>query len=58
VAKDEWEWIDAFPKNRMLAGEVERDRWLTREEADRLVAACPESSSGVDSLCPGNRDAG
>ena len=25
---------------RLLAGEVERDRWLTREEADRLIAAC------------------
>lgn len=42
MARDEWQWIDTFPKIRMLTGEVERDRWLTREEADRLIAACPE----------------
>ncbi|SDW33748.1 Phage integrase family protein [Nitrosomonas communis] len=27
---------------RLLPVEVERDRWLTREEADRLIAASPE----------------
>jgi integrase len=42
MARDEWQWIDSFPKIRMLGGEVERDRWLTREEADRLIAACPD----------------
>lgn len=41
MARDEWQWIDNFPKIRMLPGEVERDRWLTREEADRLIAVCP-----------------
>lgn len=41
VARDEWQWIDSFPKIRMLSGEVERDKWLTREEADRLIQACP-----------------
>jgi integrase len=40
MARDEWQWIDNFPKIRLLPGEVERDRWLTREEADRLIAAC------------------
>jgi integrase len=40
MARDEWQWIDSIPKVRLLAGEVERDRWLTREEADRLIAAC------------------
>lgn len=40
MARDEWQWIDTFPKIRLLHGEVERDRWLTREEADRLIAAC------------------
>lgn len=40
TARDEWQWIDNFPKIRLLPGEVERDRWLTREEADRLIAAC------------------
>lgn len=41
MARDEWQWIDGFPKIRLLSGEVERDRWLTREEADRLIEACP-----------------
>lgn len=41
MARDEWQWIDNFPKIRLLGGEVERDRWLTREEADRLIKACP-----------------
>ncbi len=41
TARDEWQWIDAAPKIRLLSGEVERDRWLTQEEADRLIAVCP-----------------
>lgn len=41
MARDEWQWIDSFPKIKLLAGEVERDRWLTREEADRLIRVCP-----------------
>lgn len=40
MARDEWQWIDTIPKVRMLGGEVERDRWLTRAEADRLIACC------------------
>lgn len=40
MARDEWQWIDTIPKIRMLQGEVERDRWLTRAEADRLIACC------------------
>lgn len=42
TARDEWQWIDSIPKIRLLPGEVERDRWLRREEADRLIAVCPE----------------
>ena len=41
MARDEWQWIDNFPKIRMLSGEVERDRWLLREEAERLIRVCP-----------------
>lgn len=40
MARDEWQWIDTFPKIRLLSGEVERDRWLTREEAERLIRCC------------------
>lgn len=42
MARDEWQWIDTFPKVRLLSGEVERDRWLTREEVDRLLQHCPD----------------
>lgn len=41
MARDEWQWIDQMPKVRLLGGEVERDRWLTREEANRLISVCP-----------------
>jgi integrase len=41
MARDEWQWIDTFPKIKLLKGEVERDRWLTREEAERLIRCCP-----------------
>ncbi|HZQ75499.1 MAG TPA: site-specific integrase [Burkholderiales bacterium] len=47
MARDEWQWIDNFPKIRLLAGEVARDRWLTREEADRLIAACPSHLAAI-----------
>lgn len=41
MARDEWQWITAFPKIRLLPGEVERDRWLTLDEAERLLSVCP-----------------
>jgi integrase len=47
TARDEWQWIDSIPKVRLLLGEVERDRWLTREEADRLLAVCPPHLSAI-----------
>lgn len=41
MARDEWQWLDRIPKVRLLPGEVERDRWLTREEAERLISVSP-----------------
>ncbi|WP_255517222.1 tyrosine-type recombinase/integrase [Herbaspirillum sp. SJZ099] len=41
MARDEWQWIDSFPKIRLLPGEVERDRWLSHAEAACLIAVCP-----------------
>lgn len=38
---------DAIPKIRLLRGEVERNRWLTREEAAKLVAACPPHLAAI-----------
>ncbi len=42
IAREEWQWIDSMPKIRLLPGEVERDRWLNREEANRLIAVAPD----------------
>lgn len=42
TARDEWQWIDSIPKIRLLPGEIERDRWLTRDEADRLIKVAPD----------------
>ena len=47
MARDEWQWIDNFPKIKLLSGEVARDRWLTREEADRLIAACSPHMAAI-----------
>jgi integrase len=40
-ARDEWEWIDRIPKVKALKGAVSRIRWITREEADSLIAELP-----------------
>ncbi len=47
MARDEWQWIDTYPKIKMLPGEVARDRWLTREEADNLVACCSPHMAAI-----------
>lgn len=40
-ACNEWEWIDRVPRIRMLPEPSRRVRWITQEEADRLIAALP-----------------
>jgi integrase len=40
-ACNEWEWIDRVPSVRMLPEPIKRVRWLTRNEADRLIAVLP-----------------
>lgn len=40
-ACNEWEWTDRVPAVRMLPEPIKRVRWLTRDEADRLIAALP-----------------
>jgi len=42
VARDDWGWIARVPKIRMLKEPKRRVRFLTHEEADRLMAALPE----------------
>lgn len=42
VARDDWGWISRVPKIRMLKEPKRRVRFLTEEEADRLMLALPE----------------
>lgn len=38
----QWEWIDRVPHVHMLPEPKRRIRWITRDEADRLIAALPD----------------
>ncbi len=40
-ACNEWEWLDRVPAIRMLPEPTKRVRWITRNEADRLIAELP-----------------
>ena len=42
LAHQDWRWLKAVPKIRMLKEPRGRMRFLRREEADRLIAAMPE----------------
>jgi integrase len=41
-AANEWDWIDRAPAVRMLPEPKRRIRWLTHEEAERLIEELPE----------------
>jgi integrase len=43
----EWEWIDKAPRLRMLPEPKRRIRWITREEAARLLAELPKHLRAV-----------
>lgn len=47
TARDEWQWLDHIPKIRLLSGEIERDRWLTKDEADKLLKVCPPHLAAI-----------
>lgn len=40
-AANEWEWIDRVPNVRMLPEPNRRVRWITQEQAERLIAVLP-----------------
>ncbi|MEQ1836225.1 MAG: site-specific integrase [Candidatus Nitrotoga sp.] len=40
-ACNEWEWLDRVPVVRMLPEPTKRVRWITRDEADTLIAELP-----------------
>jgi integrase len=47
MAHFDWQWTDRIPKVRLRPGEVERDRWLSREEAERLLMFCPPHLAAI-----------
>jgi integrase len=56
---NEWEWLDRAPQVRMLKEPTRRVRFLTREDAQRLLAALPEhlAAMAAFSLATGLRRA-
>ena len=40
-AKDDWEWLDNAPRIKAMPIKSDRVRWLTRAEAERLMAELP-----------------
>lgn len=38
----DWEWLDRYPKIRLLPEAKRRVRWLTQQEAEKLIAELPE----------------
>jgi integrase len=40
-ACNEWEWLDRVPAVRMLPEPTKRVRWITRDEADKLITELP-----------------
>lgn len=46
-ACDEWEWINKVPKVRMFKLPERRVRWLTQEQASRLISLLPEHQAAM-----------
>jgi hypothetical protein len=40
-AEREWEWLDKSPSIRLLKEDTRRIRWITHEEAKRLIEELP-----------------
>ena len=40
-ARDDWEWVDRVPKVKAIKGTKNRVRWISRAEADKLIAKLP-----------------
>lgn len=40
-ARDDWEWLHHIPKVRLYRESTRRVRWITRDEAARLLSALP-----------------
>ena len=46
-ARDEWEWVDRIPKIRQYRLQNRRIRWITREEAERLLSYLPPHQAAM-----------
>lgn len=46
-ARDEWEWVDRIPKIRLYREANRRIRWITREQAERLLACLPTHQAAM-----------
>lgn len=59
TAHREWDWLESVPAFRLLPEPKQRVRWLTREEADRLLAELPPHLNAMArfSLATGLREA-
>ena len=57
AARDEWDWIDKVPKVRLYNESQKRVRWLTPEDATRLMKELPEHLAVLMAftLCTGLR---
>ncbi len=42
MARDEWEWIDKIPRVRLYPEQCRRVRWLSPEDAARLIGELPD----------------
>jgi len=56
-ARDDWEWLFHIPKVRLYRERTKRVRWITRDEAYRLLAELPQHLREMAqfSLCTGLR---
>lgn len=46
-ARDDWEWVDRIPKVRQYRVQNSRIRWITREEAERLLSHLPPHQAAM-----------
>ena len=46
-ARDEWEWVERIPRIRLFPVQNRRIRWLTREQAERLLSLLPPHQAAM-----------
>ncbi len=46
-ARDEWEWLDRIPKIRLYPVRNARIRWITAEQAERLLSLLPPHQAAM-----------